>query len=76
MNMANTNKPSKLRKALDNIADRLLTIISIVLGMFLLGFIIMLLWNFVCPDIFGLPVITYWQGCAIGLLARILFGFD
>jgi hypothetical protein len=74
--MTNSNKPSKLKKALDNISDKLVSIVSIALGMFLLGFIIMLLWNFVCPDVFNLPVITYWQGCAIGLLARILFGFD
>jgi ABC-type phosphate transport system permease subunit len=74
--MTNSNKPSKLKKALDTVSDRLVSIVSIALGMFLLGFIIMLLWNFVCPDVFNLPAITYWQGCAIGLLARILFGFD
>ena len=74
--MTNSNKSSKLKKALDTVSDRLVSIVSIALGMFLLGFIIMLLWNFVCPDVFNLPAITYWQGCAIGLLARILFGFD
>ena len=74
--MTNSNKPGKLKKALDTVSDRLVSIVSIALGMFLLGFIIMLLWNFVCPDVFNLPATTYWQGCAIGLLARILFGFD
>ncbi len=40
---------------------------------FLLGFVVMLLWNWLMPTIFGLPEITYWQGWGLVLLAHILF---
>ncbi len=40
---------------------------------FLLGFVVMLLWNWLMPPIFGLPEITYWQGWGLVLLAHILF---
>ena len=38
------------------------------------GTVVMLLWNWLLPTLFGLRLITFWQ--AIGLLAlcRILFG--
>lgn len=42
---------------------------------FLFGWIIMLLWNWLIPEIFGLGTITYWQGYGIFFLAKILFGF-
>jgi hypothetical protein len=40
---------------------------------FLLGFVVMLLWNWLMPQIFGLPEITYWQGWGLVVLAHILF---
>ena len=40
---------------------------------FLFGWIVMLLWNFIMPDIFALPEISYWQGWALVLMAHILF---
>ena len=40
---------------------------------FLFGFIVMLLWNWLMPEIFGLPAITYWQGWGMVILAHILF---
>ena len=49
-----------------------------ILGMIIFtaigGTIVMLLWNWLAPELFGLRLITFWQ--AIGLLAlcRILFG--
>ena len=42
---------------------------------FLFGWIIMLLWNWLMPSIFGLATITYWQGYGIFFLAKIIFGF-
>src|SRR6266481_5157031 len=38
------------------------------------GVVVMLLWNWLAPGLFGLRLVTFWQ--AIGLLAlcRILFG--
>lgn len=40
----------------------------------LFGFVILWLWNWLMPDLFGLPEITYWQGVGIFILAKILFG--
>ena len=42
---------------------------------FLFGWVIMLLWNWLMPEIFGLGTITYWQGFGIFFLAKIIFGF-
>jgi hypothetical protein len=39
------------------------------------GFAIMLLWNWLMPQIFGLGEITYWQAVGIFILARLIFGF-
>lgn len=38
------------------------------------GYVVMLLWNSLIPDIFALPAITYWQSVGLLLLARILVG--
>jgi hypothetical protein len=38
------------------------------------GWIVMLLWNWLMPQIFGLGVITYWQAFGIVILAKLLFG--
>jgi len=43
-------------------------------AMFLFGLVIMLLWNWLMPAIFGLPAITYWQGIGLLILSSILFG--
>ena len=40
----------------------------------LFGFIVMSLWNWLMPTIFGLHAITFWQGFGLLFLARILFG--
>ena len=40
----------------------------------LLGLPLMLLWNWLMPIIFGLPVLTFWQAVGINFLASILFG--
>jgi hypothetical protein len=43
-----------------------------VLFAFLFGWIVMLLWNRLMPQIFGLPQISYWQGWGLVLLSHIL----
>lgn len=40
----------------------------------LFGFVIMWLWNWLMPLLFGLTVITYWQGVGLFILAKLLFG--
>lgn len=38
------------------------------------GYFVMLLWNFLMPDIFGLKEITFWQGAGLVVLSRLLLG--
>ncbi len=47
-------------------------IVLAVLFAFLFGWVVMLLWNWLMPEIFGLPAITYWQGWGLVLLSHIL----
>ena len=54
--------------------------VMIIVGLFiamaaalLFGLVLMLLWNWLMPVIFGLPIITYWQAWGLVLLAHILF---
>jgi len=39
----------------------------------LLGYPLMLLWNWLMPVIFDLPEITFWQAIGLNLLSTILF---
>lgn len=41
---------------------------------FLFGFFVMLLWNWLMPELFGLATITFWKAFGIVLLARLIFG--
>jgi hypothetical protein len=38
------------------------------------GEIVMLLWNWLLPRLFGFPQITFWQAVGLLALCRILFG--
>lgn len=38
------------------------------------GYVVMLLWNWLMPEIFSLGMITFWQAVGLVLLARLLFG--
>ncbi|MBD3639107.1 MAG: hypothetical protein HUJ25_17260 [Crocinitomicaceae bacterium] len=40
----------------------------------IIGFIVMGLWNWIMPSVFGLGLITFWQALGILILGRILFG--
>lgn len=39
-----------------------------------LGFAVMLLWNWLVPELFNGPVITFWQALGLFILCKILFG--
>jgi hypothetical protein len=39
----------------------------------LLGWVTMSLWNWLVPDLFNGPVITFWQALGLFLLSKILF---
>jgi len=38
------------------------------------GFVVMYLWNWLMPAIFGLGTITFWQAFGILVMAKLLFG--
>lgn len=40
----------------------------------LLGLVVMCLWNWLLPGIFGMKVISYWQAMGLLILSRILLG--
>ena len=44
-----------------------------IAAIFLFGFLIMLLWNFIFPAALHAQRITYWQAVALFILCRILF---
>jgi hypothetical protein len=39
-----------------------------------LGFVVMRLWNWLTPTLFGWHLITFWQAVGILVLSKILFG--
>ena len=41
---------------------------------FIGGEVVKLLWNWLAPPLFGLPVLNFWQALALLALCRILFG--
>ena len=47
---------------------------AIVLFVFLFGEVVMHLWNWLLPALFGWRLITFWQALGLLVLCRILFG--
>ncbi len=40
----------------------------------LVSAVVMYLWNWLMPDLFGLPLLTFWKAAGLLLLSKILFG--
>jgi hypothetical protein len=58
----------------NNILEAILLIVGlIVLAGILLALPLQLLWNWLMPTLFNLPVITFWQALGLNMLAGILF---
>jgi hypothetical protein len=51
-----------------------LAILGMLLFIFIGGEIVMHLWNWLLPPLFGWQAITFWQALGLLLLCRILFG--
>jgi hypothetical protein len=49
-------------------------ILGIALFIFIGGEIVMHLWNWLLPPLFGFRPVTFWQGVGLLALCRILFG--
>jgi len=45
-----------------------------IIGVFVFGSVVMLLWNALMPNIFNLHLINFWQALGLLILAKILFG--
>ncbi len=52
----------------------LLIPIGIGAGVFIFGYVVMLLWNALLPAVLGVGTITFWQALGILVLSKILFG--
>lgn len=46
-----------------------------VLAVFVFGWVLMTLWNWLIPPLFNGPVIEFWQALGLFLLSKIIFGF-
>jgi hypothetical protein len=54
---------------------RVLKIVAIaIVAMGVFGLLVMSLWNWLMPEMFGLHPITFWQAWGVLILSRILFG--
>jgi hypothetical protein len=51
---------------------KILLIITVALAV--MGFVLMNLWNWLMPAIFGLHAISFWQALGMVFLSKILFG--
>jgi len=45
-----------------------------VLAVGVFGFVVMSLWNWLAPALFGLQTISFWQALGLLILSKILFG--
>jgi hypothetical protein len=46
----------------------------VIVGCAVFGLVVMSLWNWLMPALFGWRVISYWQALGLFLLSKILFG--
>ncbi len=51
-----------------------LGVIGAALFALVFGWLVMILWNWIMPAVFGLGVIGYWQAFGIVILAKLIFG--
>lgn len=49
-------------------------IVAIIGLAILFGFVVMWLWNWLMPELFGLPTLTYWKAVGLFILMKILIG--
>jgi hypothetical protein len=51
-----------------------LVLVGFAVFIFIGGEVVMLLWNWLAPPLFGLPELTFWQALGMLAICRILFG--
>ncbi len=69
----------KLENRVKEIVTKVVKVIFIIIlaigVVFLMGYVVMYLWNWLMPDLFGLSEIDYWKALGVLVLAKIIFGF-
>jgi hypothetical protein len=56
------------------IVRRLKFVLFAAAALVVFGFVVMSLWNWLMPSLFGWRLINFWQALGLLLLSRILFG--
>ena len=49
-------------------------VVMVIVIATVVGFVVMHLWNWLMPEVFGVKPITYWQAIGLLLLSKILLG--
>lgn len=69
------NIPTKQKQKMTLLQKHLIFVpLCLIVFATVFGWIVMLLWNWLMPQIFGLPVISFWQAVGLLVLCKILFG--
>ena len=63
------------RSPMEIVGMIILGVIAIIGLAILFGFVIMWLWNWLMPEIFDLPELTYWKSVGLFILIKLLVGF-
>ena len=66
------NKVEKYAKKIFKVVAMVILAIIVFL---LANYLLMRLWNWLMPDLFGVGTVTYWQALGIFIIAKLLFGF-
>jgi hypothetical protein len=48
--------------------------VTAVVAVAVFGYVVMSLWNWLAPAVFGLRTITFWQALGVLILSKVLFG--
>ncbi|MCK0161027.1 hypothetical protein [Allomuricauda sp. F6463D] len=68
-----------VKRNVESMVKKVVKVIAMIIlgGLLLLlaNYVLMRLWNWLMPDLFGVSTITYWQALGIFILAKLLFGF-
>lgn len=50
-----------------------MAIVFVIVLSLIAAFPLMLLWNWLCPDLFNLPMLTFWQAWGLMVLCGLMF---
>ncbi|NDV14419.1 hypothetical protein GO009_00145 [Muricauda sp. TY007] len=65
----------KVKSTVKKVVKIVAMVILGILIFLLANYLLMRLWNWLMPELFGVGTVTYWQALGIFVLAKLLFGF-